>query len=138
VTTAKTPSELRKALAARVVIADGAMGTMLQAADPSLEDFQGHEGCNEILVDTRPELIRQMHSEYFAGIAKYDYAGISRQLDSSSTASFTVIRFGVDDILNTTQLIDSDGNIDYNRVSKFSTADYGFSFSYARKSKFND
>ena len=40
---------LRQALAARTVIADGAMGTMLQAEDPTLEDFQGHEGCNEIL-----------------------------------------------------------------------------------------
>jgi hypothetical protein len=44
-----------------------------------------------------------------------------------------VNRFGVDDILNTTELIDSEGNIDYNRISLFSTADYGFTFSYARK-----
>lgn len=63
-TTAKTPSELRKALAARVVIADGAMGTMLQAADPSLEDFQGHEGCNEILNISRPDVVRLVHDEY--------------------------------------------------------------------------
>ena len=63
-TNAKTPSELRKALASRVVIADGAMGTMLQAADPSLEDFQGHEGCNEILNVSRPDVVRSVHEEY--------------------------------------------------------------------------
>ena len=60
----KTPSELRKALASRVVIADGAMGTMLQAADPSLEDFQGHEGCNEILNVSRPDVVRSVHDAY--------------------------------------------------------------------------
>ena len=63
---AKTPSELRKALASRVVIADGAMGTMLQAADPSLEDFQGHEGCNEILNVSRPDVVRSVHDAYLA------------------------------------------------------------------------
>ena len=65
-TSAKTPSELRKALASRVVIADGAMGTMLQAADPTLEDFQGHEGCNEILNVSRPEIVRSVHDAYLA------------------------------------------------------------------------
>jgi len=44
-----TPNDLRNALAQRVLIADGAMGTMLQAANPTLEDFQGFEGCNEVL-----------------------------------------------------------------------------------------
>ena len=57
---------LREALARRVVVADGAMGTMLQAADPTLDDFQGHEGCNEILNITRPELVRSVHDAYFA------------------------------------------------------------------------
>jgi 5-methyltetrahydrofolate--homocysteine methyltransferase len=51
-------------LAAGTVIADGAMGTMLQAADPSLEDFQGLEGCNEILNVTRPDLVRSVHDKY--------------------------------------------------------------------------
>jgi 5-methyltetrahydrofolate--homocysteine methyltransferase len=57
---------LRDALARRVVVADGAMGTMLQAADPSLDDFQGHEGCNEVLNVTRPELVASVHEAYFA------------------------------------------------------------------------
>ena len=56
---------LRQALATRVVVADGAMGTMLQAADPSLDDFQGYEGCNEILNVTRPEVVAGIHDAYF-------------------------------------------------------------------------
>ena len=58
------PGLLRQALAQRTVIADGAMGTMLQAADPTLEDFQNHEGCNEILNVTRPDLVRSVHDAY--------------------------------------------------------------------------
>jgi 5-methyltetrahydrofolate--homocysteine methyltransferase len=57
---------LRKAMASRVIIADGAMGTMLQAANPTLEDFQNHEGCNEILNVTRPDVVRAVHDEYLA------------------------------------------------------------------------
>ncbi|MGW7087888.1 methionine synthase [Streptomyces sp. NPDC054871] len=57
---------LREALATRVVVADGAMGTMLQAQDPTLEDFQQLEGCNEILNVTRPDIVRSVHEEYFA------------------------------------------------------------------------
>ncbi|MEU5426294.1 methionine synthase [Streptomyces olivoreticuli] len=59
-------SELREALASRVVVADGAMGTMLQAQDPTLDDFQQLEGCNEILNVTRPDIVRSVHEEYFA------------------------------------------------------------------------
>ncbi|WP_405909492.1 methionine synthase [Streptomyces sp. NBC_00828] len=57
---------LRQALATRVVVADGAMGTMLQAQDPTLEDFQNLEGCNEILNVTRPDIVRSVHEEYFS------------------------------------------------------------------------
>ncbi|MDQ1711427.1 MAG: 5-methyltetrahydrofolate--homocysteine methyltransferase [Frankiaceae bacterium] len=63
------PISLREALSSRVVVADGAMGTMLQAADPSLEDFEGHEGCNEVLNVTRPDVVRAVHAAYFeAGV----------------------------------------------------------------------
>ncbi|MFI0738460.1 methionine synthase [Streptomyces sp. NPDC021100] len=57
---------LREALATRVVVADGAMGTMLQAQDPSLDDFEQLEGCNEILNVTRPDIVRSVHEAYFA------------------------------------------------------------------------
>lgn len=56
---------LRKYLKEHVMVADGAMGTMLQAADPSLEDFQGLEGCNEILNVTRADIVESVHAAYF-------------------------------------------------------------------------
>ncbi|MFE9421433.1 methionine synthase [Kitasatospora sp. NPDC006697] len=59
-------NELREALATRVVVADGAMGTMLQAQNPTLADFQDLEGCNEVLNVTRPDIVRGVHREYFA------------------------------------------------------------------------
>ncbi|MGE0561820.1 MAG: PorV/PorQ family protein [Flavobacteriales bacterium] len=75
-----------------------------------------------------------MHAEYFAGIAKYDYGGFAAKIDSVSSFGISVVRFGVDDIPNTTQLIDADGNINYDKITSFSVADYAFLFSYARKS----
>ncbi len=73
-----------------------------------------------------------MHASYFANIAQYDYAAFGMPIDDRSAFGVSLIRFGVDDILNTTQLIDSQGNIDYNRISLFSTADYALTVSYAR------
>jgi len=57
---------LLAALRERVVVADGAMGTMLQAAQLTLDDFEGHEGCNEILNVTRPDVVRSIHDAYLA------------------------------------------------------------------------
>jgi 5-methyltetrahydrofolate--homocysteine methyltransferase len=57
---------LRAALDQRVVVADGAMGTMLQASPVTLGDFDGHEGCNEILNITRPDVVRSIHDGYLA------------------------------------------------------------------------
>ena len=72
-----------------------------------------------------------MHAEYFSGIAKYDYLGATMALDTNSRIGVSLIRFGVDDIPNTTDLIDKDGNVDYDRISYFSAADYAFLFSYS-------
>ncbi|MEJ7774496.1 MAG: methionine synthase [Nocardioidaceae bacterium] len=55
---------LRRALAERVVVADGAMGTMLQQHDLTLDDFDGLDGCNEILNVTRPDVVREIHDAY--------------------------------------------------------------------------
>ena len=79
-----------------------------------------------------------MHASYFANIAQYDYAAYAKKIDDRSAWGISLIRFGVDDILNTTQLIDNQGNIDYNRISLFSTADYALTFSYARKSQLKE
>ncbi|TAM92071.1 MAG: methionine synthase [Jatrophihabitans sp.] len=90
------PSSLLDALAERVVVADGAMGTMLQAADLTLDDFHGLEGCNEILNVSRPDVVRTIHDAYFragsdavetntfganwANLNEYDIAGRIHEL----------------------------------------------------------
>lgn len=85
------------------------------------------------LVHLEDNQFAAMHANYFANIATYNYIGGAMPLDDKSAIGISMIRFGVDDILNTTQLIDNQGNIDYNRISLFSTADYAFALSYARK-----
>jgi hypothetical protein len=87
------------------------------------------------LINLEDKQVSFMHASYFANIAQYDFAAYAAPIDEESAWGFSAIRFGVDNILNTTQLIDNQGNINYNRVSLFSTADYGFTFSYARKLK---
>lgn len=84
------------------------------------------------LLKLEDKQIALMHAGYFANIAQYDYAAFAMPIDNRSAIGVSLIRFGVDDILNTTQLIDSQGNIDYNRISLFSAADYGLTVSYAR------
>lgn len=85
------------------------------------------------LVNIEENQISLMHAAYFANIANFDYIAFAKPLDDDSSIALSVIRFGVDDILNTTQLIDDQGNIDFNRISLFSTADYAVTFSYARR-----
>lgn len=79
-----------------------------------------------------------MHASYFAGIATYNYAAFAMPIDKESALGISIIRFGVDDILNTTELIDSQGNIDFNRIQLFSAADYAFNIAYARNLIFKD
>ncbi len=76
-----------------------------------------------------------MHSEYFAGIAKYDYMSVSYKINDSSVFSASLIRLGVDDIQNTLNIYDQNGNIDFDRVELFSVADYAMLLSYGKKSK---
>src|SRR5688572_4889610 len=73
-----------------------------------------------------------MHAEYFAGIAKYDFVGISKRIDSNSVAGISILRFGIEDIPNTLDLIDANGNWDYSRISSFNAVDFAALLSYAR------
>ncbi len=85
------------------------------------------------LVHLEDNQLALMHSSYFANIANYNYAAFAMPIDDRSTMGISIIRFGVDDILDTTQLIDDQGNINYDRINLFSAVDYGITFSYARK-----
>ena len=74
---------LRKTLTDRqqVLVVDGAMGTMLQEQNPSIEDFQGHEGCNEILNVSAPEMVKEVHRAYLeVGVDGFDLLYIQEVL----------------------------------------------------------
>ncbi|HBY67650.1 MAG TPA: hypothetical protein DEG69_07795 [Flavobacteriaceae bacterium] len=111
---------------------DAAAFGMANAVTASTGDVNSGYWNPAGLVALEDNQLSLMHASYFANIANYDYGAFAMPLDDRSVVALSVIRFGVDDILNTTQLIDDQGNIDYNRISLFSTADYGVTFSYAR------
>lgn len=77
-----------------------------------------------------------MHADYFAGIAKYDYATLAIPVqDNKRTLGFSVLRFAVDDIPNTLFLVEPDGSVNYGNIQSFSSADYAFLFSFAQNMK---
>lgn len=76
-----------------------------------------------------------MHSAYSEGIASYDYGASAFKTSDSSALAFSIIRYGVDDIPNTLDLIDNNGQIRYDLITSFSIADYAFMTSFAKKSK---
>ena len=74
-----------------------------------------------------------MHANYFANIANYNFLAYGMPIDDDRSIGVSIIRFGVDDILDTTQLIDENGNINYDRISRFSNTDYAITMSYAKR-----
>lgn len=75
-----------------------------------------------------------MHASYFAGISNFDYGAVAIPMQNG-VFGLSVIRFGVDNILNTINFRDPNGNFNYDRITTFSTADYGILASYAQKTK---
>ena len=112
---------------------DAASLAMSNAVVASTDDVNSGYWNPAGILNLEDDQVALMHASYFANIAQYDYIAYAKPIDDRSAWGISLIRFGVDDILNTTQLIDNNGLIDYNRISKFSTADYAFTFSYARK-----
>ncbi len=110
----------------------GLSGAMSAVADDATAGYWNPAGLTRVKGNIQVAL---MHSEYFAGIAKYDYGSFATAIDATRTVGVSVIRFAVDDILDTTELIDKDGNIDYDRLKSFSSADNAFLISYAQKMK---
>ena len=109
------PGLLRRTLASRVVVADGAMGTMLQAANPTLEDFQSHEGCNEILNVSRPDIVRSVHDEYLA-------AGVDAIETNTFGANWSNLAdYGIEDRIY--ELAFAGGRIAREAADSFSTPD---------------
>ncbi len=109
----------------------GMAGAVAASSNDATSAFWNPAGLNGFQSNVQ---ISAMHSELFAGIAKFDYATIATHIDDKRTIGFSIIRFGTDDIPNTLDLIDASGFIDYSRITSFSIADYSFIFSYAKKS----
>ena len=111
----KSDGLLRRTLSERVVIADGAMGTMLQAANPSLADFENHEGCNEILNVSRPDIVRSVHDEYLA-------AGVDAIETNTFGANWSNLAdYGIEDRIY--ELAFAGGKIAREAADAFSTPD---------------
>ncbi|MDA2804886.1 methionine synthase [Nocardiopsis suaedae] len=106
----------RDALARRVIVADGAMGTMLQGHDLGLDDFEGHEGCNEILNVTRPDVVRSTHAGFFD-------VGVDCVETNTFGANFG--NLGEYDIVDRTyELAESGARIAREVADEYSTADH--------------
>ena len=88
------------------------------------------------LGDDKGLQIGAMHAEWFAGVGKYDYLGITLPFSSSDRRlGLSLIRFGIDDIPNTLSLFEDDGTVNYDNIVEFSAADYAFITSYAQRMK---
>ena len=108
------PAALRAALGERVVIADGAMGSMLQGSAATLDDFDGHEGCNEVLNVTRPDIVRAIHDGYLdagvdcistntfgANLGNLGEYGISGRIEELAETGARIARQAADDAAST-------------------------------------
>lgn len=104
--------------------------TAVSFVDDVTAGFWNPAGLNQMKNDHELAL---MHASYFGGLANYDYASFATSIDDESKIAVSVIRFAVDDIPDTRFLVDVNGAINYDNIQFFSSADYGFLVSYARK-----
>ncbi|MBI1224122.1 MAG: PorV/PorQ family protein [Bacteroidetes bacterium] len=78
--------------------------------------------------------IGAMHSEWFAGVGKFDYIGLTLPFGNTNRRlGLSLIRFGIDDIPNTLSLYEDDGTVNYDNIVSFSAADYAFLTSFAQR-----
>jgi hypothetical protein len=105
-------------------VEDGTAGYWNPAALTGVQDFPS---------------INLMHASYFDNIGKYDYGSVAIPVsDNKRVLGLSVLRFAVDDIPNTLFLVEPDGSINYGNITSFSSADYGFLFSFAQKIQDDD
>jgi len=89
-------SDFLKAVQERVVIYDGAMGTSIQARNPSVDDYWGKEGCNELLVLSRPDIVKNIHAAFYnvgCDVVETDTFGATRVVDTGTTTVVTAGSF---------------------------------------------
>ncbi len=110
----------------------GLSGAMTAHTNDVYSTYWNPAGLTQI---ESPFQIGAMHAEWFGGIASYDYLGFAKPLnsDNQSVLGVSLIRLAIDDIPYTLNLVEPDGTINYDNISTFSAADYGFFLSYARE-----
>jgi hypothetical protein len=111
--------------------AHGMFGSVVAHVDDATAGYWNPAGLTQM---DAPLQISAMHTNWFGGIANYDYLSIAKKFKGKRNAAggFTIIRMGVDNIPNTLNLIGADGTVNYDRITTFSTSDYGAIFSYAQ------
>jgi len=109
----------------------GMSNTMVAAANDITAGYWNPAALTSI--ESRAQF-SAMHAEWFAGIAQYDYVSFGKRMNPVNNAfgSISIVRFGIDQIPYTINLIGEDGSIDYDNISEFSAADYAFILSYAQ------
>jgi len=111
----------------------GMGGAVSASVDDVTANFWNPAGLSRIDAGFQ---VAAMHTSWFSGVGNYDYIGLAKKLNSNNSAiSLGVIRFGIDGIPNTLELIDENGEINYDRIKTFSAVDYGIFGSYARALK---
>jgi len=110
----------------------GMSGSVVASVDDNTSIFWNPAGLTEIRSNYQ---VSAMHAEYFAGIAKFDELAASYRIDNKSVIGLGFVRFGIDDIPNTIDLVDQNGNVNYDRITSFSTADHALLLSYGTQTK---
>jgi len=111
----------------------GMGGAVSGSVNDVTSNFWNPAGLSQIEAEFQ---VAAMHTSWFSGVGNYDYIGVAKKLNNNNSAiSLGIIRFGIDGIPNTLELIDENGEIDYNRIKTFSAVDYGIFGSYARALK---
>lgn len=113
----------------------GMSNAFVAVADDATSGYWNPAGLTSIKSNIQLSL---MHTQYFAGIARYDYGSIAFRSSGNHHFGFSFIRFGIDDIPDTSELIDAEGNINYDRIRSFSASDNAFLISYARRLPANE
>jgi hypothetical protein len=110
----------------------GMSNSIVASVDDATAGYWNPAGLVNVKSDRQISL---MHAEIMAGILKHDFGAFAAPIDSTSAFGFSFIRSGVDNIPNTINLVDPNGNINYDMITSFSIADYAVMLSYAKKMK---
>ncbi len=108
-------------------------GAMVAATNDVTSGYWNPAGLASINANLQ---MSAMHAEWFAGIGRYDYLAIAKPINNKSNRKvigLSLVRFGVDNIPNTLNLVEPDGTINYNNIKSFSAADYAGLLTYAQQ-----